>query len=86
MFKRILIADRGEIAVRVIRACKELGIETVAVYAEADRTSRHVALADRAAIPAIQQILEKNYRAPDSQCARLIHTRPAGGAAVDPSV
>lgn len=45
-----------------------------------------VALADRAAIPAIQQILEKNYRAPDSQVARLIHTRPAGGAAVEPSI
>ena len=48
MFKRILIADRGEIACRVIRACKELGIETVAVYAEADRDSRHAQLADRA--------------------------------------
>ena len=47
MFKRVLIADRGEIAVRVIRACKELGIETIAVYAEADRSSRHVSLADR---------------------------------------
>lgn len=48
MFQRILICDRGEIAIRVIRACKELGIETVAVYAEADKHTRHVALADQA--------------------------------------
>ena len=46
MFKKILIANRGEIAVRVIRACKEWGISTVAVHSDVDRESMHVKLAD----------------------------------------
>ena len=46
MFKKILIANRGEIAVRIIRACKEWGIQTVAIHSDVDKESMHVKLAD----------------------------------------
>src|SRR5438876_2652430 len=47
MIKRLLIANRGEVALRIVRACRELGVESVAVYSDADRGAPHVGAADR---------------------------------------
>ena len=50
MIQKILIANRGEIAIRIMRSCKEMGIRTIAVFSEADRTSKHVMYADEACL------------------------------------
>jgi len=64
VFERILIANRGEIALRIIRACREMGIETVAVYSQADRNALHVRFADQAVCigppPALQSYLDQH--------------------------
>src|SRR5438128_8681008 len=79
MFKKVLIANRGEIALRVIRACKELGVETVAVYSEADRESLHVRFADddvcigRAPSRDSYLNIPRLIAAAESTCADAIH-------------
>ncbi|MCK5544369.1 MAG: acetyl-CoA carboxylase biotin carboxylase subunit [Desulfobulbaceae bacterium] len=80
MFRKILIANRGEIALRIIRACQELGIRTVAVYSEADRTALHVRRADEAYClgppPSVESYL--NHK------AILTAARQAGVEAIHP--
>ena len=80
MFKKILIANRGEIAVRIIRACKELGVKTVAVYSEADEDCLHVKLADDAICIGKPPALE-SYLRPDKI---LQAARRAGAQAIHP--
>ena len=79
MFKKILIANRGEIAIRIMRACREMGIATVAVYSEVDRTAQHVRYADEAyllgAAPATESylVMEKIIEAAKASHAEAIH-------------
>lgn len=65
MFKKVLVANRGEIAVRIIRACRELGIRTIAIYSEADKNALHTTLADEAICigPAISRKSYLNIKA-----------------------
>ena len=80
MLRRILIANRGEIALRIIRACRELNIETIAIYSEADRDSLHVKWADIAVCvgPASSQKSYLNLQ--NILAAALVH----GAEAVHP--
>ncbi|MCX7233089.1 MAG: 3-methylcrotonyl-CoA carboxylase, partial [Burkholderiales bacterium] len=79
MFDRVLIANRGEIAVRIIRSCQSLGYSTVAVYSDADREALHVSLADQALCigpgPAAQSYLagDKLIEAAKASGAGAIH-------------
>jgi acetyl-CoA carboxylase biotin carboxylase subunit len=80
MFKKILVANRGEVAVRIIRACRELGVRTVAVYSGVDRSALHVRSADEAYC-----IGEAQARASYLQMARILQVaRQAGADAVHP--
>ena len=80
MFKRILIANRGEIACRIAATCRRLAVQTVAVYSEADIGSRHVAEADRALLIGGSRPAESYLNGP----AILEAARRAGAAAVHP--
>src|SRR5258708_4200507 len=79
MFKKVLIANRGEIALRIIRACEELGVATVAVYSELDRDAPHVARADEAYLlgpgPANESylVIEKLIEAVERSDAEAVH-------------
>lgn len=79
MFKKILIANRGEIAIRIMRACREMGIATVAVYSEVDRTAQHVRYADEAYLlgpaPATESylVMKKIIEAAKASSAEAIH-------------
>ncbi|MEC9043779.1 MAG: biotin carboxylase N-terminal domain-containing protein, partial [Verrucomicrobiota bacterium] len=83
MFKKVLVANRGEIALRVIRACRELGIRSVAVYSEADVDSMHVQLADEAICigpgPSAESYLKANRIISAAEVANVDAIHPGYG-------
>ena len=80
MFTKILIANRGEIACRVIKTARKMGIKTVAVYSEADRDARHVDLADEAVLHRAGARRERVLPGADKIIAACKADRRAGGA------
>ena len=89
MLEKVLIANRGEIALRVLRACKELGIKTVAVHSTADRDLKHVRLADEAVCigppPSAQSYLNVPSIISAAQAKGNTSTSPRPRAACTPS-
>ena len=79
MIKKVLIANRGEIAVRIIRACREMGIETVAVYSEADREALHTQLADEAVCIGPASSAESYLNMERIISATIMHRPPFSG-------
>ena len=80
MFSSVLIANRGEIALRIIRACKELGIRTVAVYSEADEKSLHVRFADQAVCIGKSPAIFQQTSDEEKEHAKIFFTQLKGGS------
>ena len=83
MFNKVLVANRGEIALRIIRACRELGVQSVAVYSEADVDSMHVQLADDAicigAAPSRESYLKEDRLIRAAEIANVEEIHPGYG-------
>ena len=82
MFKKILIANRGEIALRILRACRELGVRTVAVHSEEDRESLHVRLADETFCVGPGPAAQSYLNIPHLVAAATIAGKPAAATTV----